>query len=89
VYCVSVSRAISFLDKEYDIVLMDPPYANRAIGEVITHLASSKLVGKKTTVIITHSPRLTLEQSYGELNLIKENRHGDSCINIYRKEARP
>jgi 16S rRNA (guanine966-N2)-methyltransferase len=89
VYCCNVVKAISFLDKEYDIILMDPPYANRAIGDVITQLADSKLVGAKTTVVITHSPRLTLSPNYGSIKVIKEHRHGDSCISIYRKETRP
>lgn len=86
VYCRNVVRAISFLEKEYDIVLMDPPYTNRAIGDIITQLAKSKLVGEKTTVVITHSPHLTLNTDYETLHMVKEHRHGDSCISIYRKE---
>ena len=87
IYCTNVAKAISFLDKEYDIILMDPPYAKQDIGEVIIQLAGSGLVGEKTVVVITHSPRLTLGPQYGTLKLVKENRHGDSCINIYRKET--
>jgi 16S rRNA (guanine966-N2)-methyltransferase len=87
VYCRQVTKAISFLEKEYDIILMDPPYANRAIGEVITQLAASRLVGKKTTVVVTHSPRLTLSPTYDCISMVKEHRHGDSCISIYRKET--
>ncbi len=87
VYCCEVEKAISFLDKEYDIVIMDPPYANRAIGETITKLASSRLIGLETIVIVTHSPHLTLEKQYPPLSIIKERRHGDSCIAIYHKEV--
>jgi 16S rRNA (guanine966-N2)-methyltransferase len=89
IYCCSVEKAISFLEKEYDIILMDPPYSNASIGDFITQLAESRLVGVKTTVVITHSPRLPLKQSYAAVNLIKEHRHGDSCISIYRKECAP
>lgn len=89
VYCCNVIKAISFLDKEYDIILMDPPYSNRAIGDIITQLARSRILGEKTTVVITHSPRLTLNPSYESLNFVKEHRHGDSCISIYRKEINP
>ena len=85
IYCCNVVRAISFLDKEYDIVLMDPPYADMSIGNVITELATSRLVGKESVVVITHSPRLVLQPAYASLNLIKENRHGDSCIAIFEK----
>jgi 16S rRNA (guanine966-N2)-methyltransferase len=87
VYCMEVEKAISLLDKEYDVVIMDPPYANRAIGETVTKLANSRLVGTETIVVVTHSPHLTLETRYPPLSLLKERRHGDSCIAIYKKEA--
>jgi 16S rRNA (guanine966-N2)-methyltransferase len=89
VHCRSVESAISFLDKEYDIILMDPPYSNSSIGNVITQLANSPLVTDATTVVVTHSPRLTFASAYGPLHLLKEHRHGDSCISIYQKEAQP
>lgn len=87
VYCRSVEKAIASLDKEYNIVLMDPPYSNSSIGKVINQLADSSLVTNNTTLVVTHSPRLTLSPSYGELSVIKEQRHGDTCISIYQKEA--
>jgi 16S rRNA (guanine966-N2)-methyltransferase len=85
VYCLEVEKAISLLQKEYDIIIMDPPYVNRAIGETITKLANSQLVGPDTIVVVTHSPHLALESQYPPLTLIKERRHGDSCINLYHK----
>ena len=89
IYCCSVAKALSFLDKEYSIILMDPPYSNASIGNLITQLATSRLVGKNSTVVVTHSPHLPLNSTYTTLNLIKEHRHGDSCISIYQKEVRP
>ena len=85
VYCASVTRAVTFLDKEYDIILMDPPYSDMSIGNTVTQLAGSGLVGKETTLVITHSPRLSVKPVYGPLCLVKEHRHGDSMIAIYRK----
>lgn len=87
VYCCSVAKAISFLDKEYNVILMDPPYSNTSIGDTVTQLATSGLVSPATTLMITHSPHLPLAESYAPLCLIKEQRHGDSCISIYRKEV--
>ena len=86
VYCCSVAKALSFLDKEYSIILIDPPYSDSSIGGLIEQLGTSKLVGPDTTVVVTHSPHLPLDSTYGTLNLIKEHRHGDSCIAVYRKE---
>ena len=86
IYCCNVAKALTFLDKEYDIILMDPTYSNSSINTVITQLATSKLVGVNSIVVVTHSPHLPLKSTYATLNLIKEHRHGDSCIALYRKE---
>ena len=88
IYCSSVTKAISFLDKEYSIILMDPPYSNLSIGRLITQLAASRLVGTDTIMVVTHSPHLPLSSNYGWLSLTKERRHGDSCIAVYQKEGK-
>ena len=85
IYCCSVAKALFFLDKEYSIILMDPPYSNTSIGNVIEQLADSKLVGIDTTLVVTHSPHLSLNLAYTPLNLVKEHRYGDSYIAVYRK----
>ena len=84
-----VAKAILFLDKEYSIILMDPPYANPSIGKLVAQLATSPLVGPNSILVVTHSSRLPLNQVYETLSLSKERRHGDSCIAIYRKEPKP
>ncbi len=89
IYCCSVDKALPLIEKEYNIILMDPPYANTSTGNLITQLATSRLVGANSTVVVTHSPRLPLNPAYATLSLIKEHRHGDSCIAIYQKEERP
>ncbi len=86
VYCCSVNKAISFLDKEYGIILMDPPYSSPSIDKTIEQLADSDLVGNQSIVVVTHSQRRPLQPHYASLNLIREHRHGDSVINLYRKE---
>jgi 16S rRNA (guanine966-N2)-methyltransferase len=87
IHCTTVAKAIASLDKEYGIILMDPPYPDPEIGKTVEQLAGSRLVGQDTVVIVTHSSRLPLESRYGGLSLVKEHRHGDSTIAIYRKES--
>ncbi|MFC1897290.1 16S rRNA (guanine(966)-N(2))-methyltransferase RsmD [Chloroflexota bacterium] len=86
IYCCNVAKALSFLNKEYSIILMDPPYSDTSIGSLVTQLAASKLVGTNSIVVVTHSPHSPLNSSYATLNLMKEHRHGDSCIALYQKE---
>ena len=85
VYCCSVTKALAFLDREYDIILMDPPYSDSSIGNLITQLAESELVGDSSVVVVTHSSLLPFNSTYGALRLVKEHRHGDSCIAVFRK----
>ena len=87
IYCCRVEKAISFLDQEYDIILMDPPYSDLSISDTIERLAASQLVAGKTTLVVTHSSHLALQSSYASMSLIKEHRHGDSLIAVYQKEA--
>ena len=87
IYCCNAKSALNFLEKEYDIILMDPPYSDLSIGKFLERLASSKLVGDETTLVATHSPRLSLSPVYAPLKLVKEHRHGDSFIAIYQKEV--
>lgn len=86
VYCTNVAKSLTFLEKEYSIILIDPPYADRTIGEFLEQLAGSKLVGNATVVVVTHSSRFPLESECGALRMFKERRHGDSTISLYRKE---
>jgi 16S rRNA (guanine966-N2)-methyltransferase len=89
VYCCSVAKALSFLKDEYSIILIDPPYADSSIGSLVQQLATSKLVGAESIIVVTHSPHLPLESTYASLHLLKERRHGDSCIKVYQKEDNP
>lgn len=86
VYCMTVEKAISILDKEYNIVIMDPPYADKTIVDVVGKLANSKLINEDSAIVVTHSSRFHLEAKYSSLSLLKERRHGDSTISIYQKE---
>ena len=89
IYCCSVAKAISFLEEEYSIILMDPPYSDSSIGSLVRQLATSKLVGTESIVVVTHSPHLPLNSTYATLHMLKERRHGDSCITLYQKEGKP
>jgi 16S rRNA (guanine966-N2)-methyltransferase len=88
VYCCSVAKALTFLDSKYDIVFMDPPYSDPSINHVAMQLANSKVIDDKSLIVISHASRFPLQQSYDGLSLIKEKRHGDTCISIYRKEVK-
>ena len=87
VYCVSITKALSFLKKRYGIMLLGPPYADISVVAVVEQLAISGLVGAGSTIVVEHSFRLPLSEAYGNFRLVKDRRHGDTIISVYQKEV--
>jgi len=84
VYCVSVAKALSILDRHYGILLMDPPYTDTSLPSLAGRLACSRLVGKESTLVIEHSRRLPLEETYGDFKQMRRLHHGDSVVSVYQ-----
>jgi 16S rRNA (guanine966-N2)-methyltransferase len=88
VYCLRVS---DFLRSEltsrlgkYDIMFVDPPYADPAIEETLQLIGKGNLFAEDAVLAIGHWPRIELAQQYGSLTLVRRRCHGDSCFSIYR-----
>ncbi len=83
VHQVTVDSFISRIREPYDFIIMDPPYASPTIREAIESLARSPAVEHGTILVIGHSPRVTLPDRIGPLELLRQRCHGDSCFAIY------
>jgi 16S rRNA (guanine966-N2)-methyltransferase len=87
IYCCNVSKAITFLDKSYDIVFIDPPYSNSTTNDLLVNLTKSELLGENSIIVVCHANRFPLDTDYDDLHLIEKRRYGDTFISIYRKEV--
>lgn len=85
VYCYGVPRALTSLEGIYDIIFADPPYSDTSITNVVTQLASSKLINEESLVVVFHASRFPLDSSYDGLYLVKCRRYGDTSVSIYQK----
>ena len=70
-------------EEKYAIILMDPPYADPAIETTIGAVGASGLLAQDGLLVVGHSPRVTLADTYGPLRRLKFRRLGDSCFSIY------
>lgn len=91
VHCMPVDR---FLQGHrgvghYDIIVMDPPYADPQIERTIATVAELGLGQPGGLLVVGHSPRVTLADSYPQLTRIRFRRLGDSCFSIYELDTRP
>ncbi|MFV9506802.1 MAG: 16S rRNA (guanine(966)-N(2))-methyltransferase RsmD [Oscillochloridaceae bacterium umkhey_bin13] len=68
---------------EFAYVMMDPPYADPAIERTVSLVAATGVLQPEGILIVGHSPRVELADTYPGLNRIKFRRLGDSCFSIY------
>lgn len=83
VHQMSVRTFIQGRHGNYDFVIMDPPYADPDILEVLGAIGSSPLVQSRSIIVIGHWPRLDLPDQLGRLECLRNRCHGDSCFSIY------
>jgi 16S rRNA (guanine(966)-N(2))-methyltransferase RsmD len=69
--------------EKYDIIFLDPPYADPAIGETLAEVAQSSLVHAGTLVAVHYAVRVELAEGYGALRQLDRRRLGDSVLSLY------
>lgn len=86
VYCVAVSRAQDVLDKEYDVIFLDPPYDDSSTGSLVQQIESSSLLAPDGLVVVSHGNRHPISDSYGNLVAFRKRRYGDAHVYVYDRE---
>jgi 16S rRNA (guanine966-N2)-methyltransferase len=86
VHHTKVGTFLSRAEAPYDLIILDPPYADPQIVETLTRIAQSRLVQSGSVVAIGHSPRVTLPDRIDQMARLKERCHGDCCVSIYEIE---
>jgi 16S rRNA (guanine966-N2)-methyltransferase len=67
----------------FDIVYMDPPFADGLYEECLEALARSDLLKKTSLVVAEHHHKNALQEKYDKLALLSERKLGDSCLSYY------
>lgn len=70
---------------EYDIIILDPPYADEEIERTLDLLASSPLLADDGILVIGHATRVKLADDYGgsRLRRVRQREMGGSAFSIY------
>lgn len=85
VLCRPVERALPELDRAYDIILLDPPYADARRDTVLAALARSHLLTGRTLVAVEHARHAPVADAYPPLQLARQRRYGDTVISIFEQ----
>ena len=89
VYCSDVNRILTTLDGQYQLVVLDPPYAMQGLDELLEGIAeASALVVDGGMVVAGHSRFLELGSGYGPLRRVSFRRYGDNVVEFYQRDKR-
>jgi len=83
VHQMEVGAFIARAREPYDLIIIDPPYADPEIEATLERVAASRLVQSGTIIAIGHSPRVQLPDRTPRLDQLRSRCHGDSCFAIY------
>ena len=87
VYCQSVERALGSVQDVYGVVFLDPPYSEETLDSVMEKLTGSPVTGEDTIIVVEHSKRRVLADSYGKFSLVKARRYGETMVSMYQQEV--
>jgi 16S rRNA G966 N2-methylase RsmD len=79
-------QAVSVLGKrsfQFDIIYMDPPFADDLYAKCLTTLSKSQLLKLSSLVVVEHHRKNVLQKFYGKLQLKDARRVGDTCLSFY------
>ena len=84
--CMPVERALTVLEDQFDLVLLDPPYAYPHLPGILDRLGGAPVIGDSAIVVFEHSPRFAVDDRYGRLVLRRQRVYGDTAVAIFRVE---
>ncbi len=83
------SRDVVDTAADYDIILLDPPYADPTINATLETIATGPLLAEDGILVIGHATQVQLADEYGNGRL-QRARHrvmGGSAFSIYERVA--
>ena len=83
VHQMSVTTFLGRAGKPYDLVVLDPPYADSGIASILELMGQSQLVKSGTILALGHWPKFDSAPEPENLQLVTRRCHGDSCYSIY------
>ena len=88
VYQGRVERVVKRLEGGYEVVFIDPPYADDPFAQVLGALGGRGVLAPGAVVFAEHDRRRELDDSYPGLQRESTRRYGDTAVSIYRPDTR-
>ena len=83
VHARRVNQVMNELNRDYELILIDPPYETDPWADVMGLLLENGLVSKGSTIVAEHSSRHELDKRFARLVCQKNRRYGDTAVSIF------
>lgn len=81
----NAKRFLERTGKEVALLFVDPPYAEEKYYELVAEIANSEILSETAIIVCEHDKNMTLPNSYGLYEKVKNVSYGNSAISIYKK----
>ena len=68
---------------KFDVIYIDPPFADNLYEKCLTGLSKSQLLKKESLVVVEHHNKNVLQEIYGKLSLNDQRQSGDTSLSFY------
>lgn len=82
-WCMPVGRVLSKLVDRFDLITLDPPYADRDIGKTMEVLGEGGLLADRAVVVLEHDKRFETAERYVKLRRWQRKQYGDTAVSFF------
>jgi 16S rRNA (guanine(966)-N(2))-methyltransferase RsmD len=85
--CRAVLPALERQGESFDLIFLDPPYADTGRDPILSWLGRSRLLRPDGLLVLEHATRDATRPAYGTLVRRRDSRYGDTRLSFYRPGA--
>ena len=82
----TVSKGLKILksrNEKFALIFLDPPYQEKLAGKTLREISEAQLVTQDGLVIVEHSSKEILEESYGRLKMDDQRTYGQTLVSFF------
>jgi len=81
-----VSKGLKILksrNEKFALIFLDPPYEEKLAGKTLLEISEAQLVTQDGLVVVEHSSKEILEESYGSLKMDDQRTYGQTLVSFF------
>ncbi len=88
VLILSAVKSLEKLNKEYDLIFIDPPYEEHPGLSILRELSKYKLLKANTIVVLESGKKFELSGELKDFTMVKEKIYGDTKLTFFKYQCK-